>query len=72
MLTFFLQTSGMEESPANLEMIDLFAQCGAAGCGTLARGAGAITELECLPLKDLVEASLPGWDGTGTRAGVGG
>jgi hypothetical protein len=69
MLTFFLQASGMEESPANLEMIDLFAQYGIAGCGTLASGAGAITELECLPLKDLWKLRYQ--DGMGQEPGLG-
>lgn len=68
-LPFFLQASGMEESRANLEMIDLFAEHGIAGCGPLASSSGATSDLDCLPLKDLWKLRYQ--DGMGVASGMG-
>jgi hypothetical protein len=69
MLPFFLQASGMEESRANLEMLDLFAEHGIAGCGPLASSTGATSDMDCLPMKDLWKLRYQ--DGMGVAAGMG-
>jgi hypothetical protein len=69
MLPFFLQASGMEESRVNLEMLDLFAEHGIAGCGPLASSMGATSDMDCLPMKDLWKLRYQ--DGMGVAAGMG-
>lgn len=69
---FVLQAAGLEESPANLEALDLFEEYGIRDCGAWAAGGKVRTNLECTVLSDLwklrfrgalVEGSTPGWAG---------
>ena len=62
---FILQMGGLEESPANLESIDLFDEYGIKGCGPWGENGEIHTGLDCSTLQDLwklryQDAKMPG------------
>jgi len=50
---FVLQASGLMESKANLESVDLFDQYGIEGCGAWAAEGAVKTDLECAAVQNL-------------------
>lgn len=50
---FVLQASGLMESKANLESVDLFDQYGIPNCGAWTEDGGVRTNLDCMPLQDI-------------------
>lgn len=50
---FILQASGLMESKANLESIDLFEEYGIRDCGVWAMQEAIHTNFDCLPIQDL-------------------
>lgn len=69
---FVLQASGLEESPANLESIDLFSEYGIKDCGAWNEDGRLETRLDCSVINDLwklrfrgavVEGAGSGWAG---------
>lgn len=70
--SFILQATGLEESAANLESIDLFEEYGIAACSPSSEGATIRTGFDCPVLRDIwklrfrgvaVSGSGPGWAG---------
>lgn len=70
--TFILQATGLQESAANLESIDLFEEYGIAACSPSGEGATLRTGFDCPVLRDIwklrfrgvaVSGSGPGWAG---------
>lgn len=66
---FILQASGLMESKANLESIDLFDQYGIRDCGVWADAEGLQANLDCSPLQDLWKLRYQ--DGMGAQPGLG-
>jgi len=50
---YILQVSGIEESPANIESIDLFEEYGIKGCGPWGENGAVHVGLECRSINDL-------------------
>ncbi|HQW07048.1 MAG: hypothetical protein IPH05_08755 [Flavobacteriales bacterium] len=66
---FVLQASGLMESKANLESIDLFDTYGIRDCGVWAANGMIDANLDCLPLKDIWKLRYK--NGMGAQEGTG-
>ncbi|HRH68724.1 MAG TPA: hypothetical protein PLB89_04365 [Flavobacteriales bacterium] len=66
---FILQASGLMESKANLESVDLFDQYEIRDCGVWADTAGIRANLECSPILDLWKLRYK--NGMGAQPGTG-
>lgn len=66
---FILQASGLMESKANLESVDLFDQYEIRDCGVWADAAGIQANLECSPILDLWKLRYK--NGMGAQPGAG-
>ncbi len=66
---FILQASGLMESKANLESIDLFDQYGIQDCGVWADKTGHQANLECSPILELWKLRYQ--NGMGAQPGLG-
>lgn len=66
---FILQVSGLMESKANLESVDLFDQHGIRDCGVWADKEGLTANLECSPILELWKLRYQ--NGMGAQPGLG-
>ena len=66
---YILQASGLEESRANLEALDLFAEFEIRDCGPMASTQGLMANFDCSPLLDLWKLRYQ--DGMGVQPGQG-
>lgn len=66
---FVLQASGLMESKANLESIDLFDEYGIRDCGVWASNGAIEANLECSPLLDIWKLRYK--NGMGAQPGIG-